>query len=302
MSSDPLQALALAGVLGTLGAIFLYVRKSVSRDLNHADFLAKLDAPLEPPQPPERAIWVYVPSKALEQPWLKCCAATILQNGGARVCFVDDKAILKLVPDWKTEKDAILAQEGSAPQVHARIALLGMARILYHYGGTIVPLSYVCSRSLLPLIDSEYPFACDHSIGGNPKANFAPSPQFMGAPAEHSLTSCLVAYLRQKPLNPAADPVIETSLWLKKQAELGKVSQINAAAIGSANTLGEPFTADDLVGRPTYVPTQPSAAYGLWVPLDAPRFHSSAWLAYSPAERVLSGEYALAVALRRALN
>jgi hypothetical protein len=57
-----------------------------------------------------------------------------------------------LIPSWKIPMNDDDATSLTEP-MKTRARMLGMAQLLYHYGGMIVPPSFVCCKSLKPLFE-----------------------------------------------------------------------------------------------------------------------------------------------------
>lgn len=83
----------------------------------------------------------------LNQPYLHLTIKSVINHCGDDfdVCLIDDDTFSKLVPDW----DADLSKICEPMKSHLRE--IGIAELLFHYGGMTVPNSFVCCQNLMPL-------------------------------------------------------------------------------------------------------------------------------------------------------
>lgn len=107
-------------------------------------------------------LWIYVPleensrewdtfnerkTKKINIPYVEYCMKTILvkNKGLFNICVVTDNDVGELIPDWKFR-----INELSEP-IKNRVRRLAKLKLLYHYGGLVVPMSCLCLRSLRSL-------------------------------------------------------------------------------------------------------------------------------------------------------
>jgi len=83
----------------------------------------------------------------LNQPYLYLCSQSIIKNceDSFNICFIDDFSFEKLIPNWnfsiKNISDPILFY----------IRHLGFSKLIYNYGGMIMPISFLCFKDLIGL-------------------------------------------------------------------------------------------------------------------------------------------------------
>ena len=86
-------------------------------------------------------------SHQLNQPYLFMTIQTIVNMCGNdfHICLIDDDTFAKLIPGW--DHDMQIMQE----PVRSHMRQQGLMTLLYYYGGMVVPDSFLCMRTLLPL-------------------------------------------------------------------------------------------------------------------------------------------------------
>lgn len=80
----------------------------------------------------------------LNQPYKKLCVQTIIKNCGDdfNICLIDDDSFSKLVPSWNLQ-----IGEMTDP-IKSHIRKLALSKLLYYYGGMLLPSSSVAVKGL----------------------------------------------------------------------------------------------------------------------------------------------------------
>ena len=100
----------------------------------------------------------------LNQPYLYLTVKSIIsQNEDSfHICMIDDKSFSKLLPDWSIDMTTI-----SSP-VSDYIRTMGLTKLVYKYGGIIVPPSFLCMKDLSEMYkvgsSNHKMFICDYRI------------------------------------------------------------------------------------------------------------------------------------------
>jgi len=83
----------------------------------------------------------------LNQPFIHLTIKTIVDHCSKdfNICLIDDDTFEKLLPDWDVRLSTI------AEPLRHRIRQLGLLKLVYYYGGMVVPNSFVCRKNLAPL-------------------------------------------------------------------------------------------------------------------------------------------------------
>ena len=105
-------------------------------------------------------LWIHIPyeynsrnwlsfgsrsSLELNQPYLYLTVKSIIQkcSDSFRICMIDDMSFAKLMPDWQ-----INMQRVSSP-ISDKLRSLAMVKLLYIYGGMVVPMSHLYVKILI---------------------------------------------------------------------------------------------------------------------------------------------------------
>jgi len=88
-------------------------------------------------------------STNLNQPYLYLTVKSIINQGAEdfNVCLINDNSIHKLLPNWNIELDNL------ANPLKQHFRRLAMMKILYNYGGMIVPPSYLALKPMYEIYD-----------------------------------------------------------------------------------------------------------------------------------------------------
>jgi len=83
-------------------------------------------------------------SRKLNQPYKDLCVESIIRQCGNsfNVCLINDDSISKLLPEWNIQLSQL------ANPIKENVRQLGLAKLLYSYGGVIVPDSTIMLRNI----------------------------------------------------------------------------------------------------------------------------------------------------------
>ena len=86
-------------------------------------------------------------SNEVNKPYITYCIDTIVSKCGNEfnVCLIDDESFSKLLVNWNIDLSRIDDVNKE------KLRLLAISKILYNYGGMIVPSSFICLKSLKSL-------------------------------------------------------------------------------------------------------------------------------------------------------
>ncbi len=210
-------------------------------------------------------------TRGLNQPYLHLTIGSIIKHcgGSFNVCLIDDNSFSKLLPDWEVNVEVL----PSPMKEHTR--QLAMAKLLYRYGGIIVPASFACFTDLTQL-KSQMPFVglcrnrgMNNSMDSGRKT-FFPSTDFMGAEKEDPEILKLVSMLQVNNSRDftggESDFVGKTGIWLYNEIGAGRISGLDAKIIGCADSSGEAILLDDLMSS-KHIDLSTDAV-GVYIPAD----------------------------------
>lgn len=252
-------------------------------------------------------LWIHVPyeynsrswqsfgsrsSYELNQPYLYVTIQSIINkcSDDFRICIIDDTSFSKLIPDWSIDMKLI-----SNP-ISDKMRALGMAKLLYIYGGVSIPISFLCIRNIEPMyskgVTGDKPFVCEN-IDRNITSttySFYPNMSFMGAPRKNELINQLVEFMQRAISNDfTAESVFigEFDRWIEARVREGKMNTVSGSLLGVKDKQGNAITVDELMSNTPI--KMAKDIYGIWIPsqeiLKRRKFE---WFARMSVSQILS--------------
>ena len=233
----------------------------------------------------------------LNQPYIHLTIKTIIDHCGDdfNICLIDDETFSKLIPSWDIDLMTV------AEPMKSHFRQLGLAQLVYFYGGMIVPNSFVCTRNLKDLYDTNTsdgrPFVAE---ANNNTMNvrdqkrrllFIPDMYFMGAQRNDPTMKELVEYLKRLNKNPhfssETDFVGSVSQWLLEAVNNMQINLIGGEIIGVKTDDRKAILLDNLMEEQFLKISYKSV--GIYIPADEiltrPKFQ---WFAVLPTEEILN--------------
>jgi len=248
-------------------------------------------------------------STDLNQPYLHLTIQSIINHCGNdfHICLIDDETFSKLIPTW--DIDIVNMPE----PVKSNIRELGLAQLVYYYGGMVVPNSFLCCQNLLGLysngISNMQPFACENinrtqEFTQTHKAIFTPDAYFYGAPKNNCTIKEYIEMLKVRCMNPHFTAEYEfrgqTQRLFQRFILNQKMNLIGGELVGVKNDKRKPILVDDLLGE-GFLVLSPNA-YGIYIPeediLNRTKFQ---WFAAMTTEQVLNTNTILSKYIRASM-
>ena len=270
------------------------------------DYLLTTPSPLVDDKDKRPVMWIHVPyeynsrnwisfgsrsSMDLNQPYLYLTVKSIINQckDTFRIVIIDDSSFEKIIPDWSINMKKI-----SHP-ISNNVRSLAMAKILYVYGGIIVPISFLCTRNLIDMynrgITDGKMFVCeniDRNITSS-MYDFYPDIRFMGAIKENETIGGLVEYMQRKISNDFTEQSIflgDFNHWIYNQIKKNKALLIDGKDVGVKNMEDQPILLEDLLSE-NYIDFY-SDMYGIWIPAsDILKMRKYEWFSRLSARQVL---------------
>jgi len=250
-------------------------------------------------------LWIYLPSEpnsrhmkkfgdghstSLNQEYLFLTIKSIIMtnDNSFTICIIDNKSFNKILPNWEYDLNAI------APPISSHLIQLALAKILYQYGGILVPPSFLCFKNLIGLYDygtkDNKVFICENinrSISYS-SHDFTTDTTFMGCQPNNKLMLEYVKYCEIIASNNTQNPEFLGLFdeWFYKNK--GKIIIINGKRIGTKTKSYKMITIEDLFSE-TYIPFS-KEAYGIYIPskevIERVKYE---WFARLSKKEVLSG-------------
>jgi len=214
-------------------------------------------------------------STDLNQPFIHLTIKTIVNHCSKdfNICLIDDETFEKLLPNW----DVNLVQV--AEPSRSRIRQLGLLKLVYYYGGLVVPNSFICCRNLKGLYEEgtvgDKPFVCENV---NRTSNllldkrhraFLPDLYFFGAKKNNDTIKELVEFVKAENREPhfSAEPeflgdlsMITLSLVVEQ-----KINLIDGTKVGVKTVKRKTIGVEELMGD-GFLDIDPITSYGIYIP------------------------------------
>jgi len=231
-------------------------------------------------------LWVHVPyeynsrdwlsfgsrsSFDLNQPYLYLTMRSIIRQceKSFTICIIDDDSFKKLIPGWNIDMTKI------SDPILSNMRILGIAKLLYIYGGFACPISFVCLKDLSSLYikgtRGDKMFVCEtiNRTSTSSELDFFPNLSFFGAPKECQTIQELCHFIQTTiSTDYTAESVFlgEFDKWCMQRIERGQINVIDGTEIGTKTTIGKQIVIDDLLSN-HYLDVSPDI-YGIYIPAD----------------------------------
>ena len=213
-------------------------------------------------------IWIHIPnelnsrkwvsfgsrtSRNLNIPFVNLCIDSIIKNceKDFNIVILKDESFKDYIPDWEYDIE-------KAPIVEKKkLRRLGLLKIIYYYGGIIVPPSFKCEKSLIDFNNDTFSFELDNRSITNSTNTFLPTLDFMGASKNnHVIHNLIEKYVSiENKINNSIGHVLEKNLTV-----------VDGRLIGVKTTDNKSVCIDDYFNEPNLF--EVGERYGVLLPLD----------------------------------
>jgi hypothetical protein len=230
----------------------------------------------------------------LNQPYLYLTLKSIIDKCGEdfNICLIDDDTFGNIIPGWTVDLSLV------ASPIKMKIRQLALAKILYYYGGFLLPSSFICFQNLAPLYysltDGGKMFVGElvSRTDVSDKVDFFPSTKFMGCQKNCQLMSEYISYLE---INTSTDFTAESHFlgsynrWCYEKINSGRMNMIPADMLGARDTAGKQITIDVLMSNNFLSLSE--RVQGLYLPADEIlRRTAYQWFARLSAKQALASD------------
>jgi len=234
----------------------------------------------------------------LNQPYIHLTIKSIITHCSDyfHICLIDDETFSKLIPTWDINLCNI------AEPLKSQYRQLGLAQLVYFYGGMVVPNSFLCTRDLSTLYEegtqSNRPFVCEavnrttnvQNGMKSTKMPFIPDTFFMGAKKNDPIIKEYVDYLQSRSksghITDVYDFVGDVSVGCVGTIKKGKMNLVGGELIGIKTRKGKPVLIEDLM-EDNFLDLYENM-YGIYIPeeefLKRPKF---AWFPVLSTEQLM---------------
>ena len=207
----------------------------------------------------------------LNQPYMSLTIRSIVNQcaDSFHICMIDDDAFSKLLPNWSINMTSI-----SSP-ILDYIRFMGCAKLLYMYGGMIVPPSFLCMRNLINMYEhgtsKNEMFLCeniDRNITST-SYDFYPNMRFMGAQQNAHVMGEFIEYIQRlisSDFTSQAEFLGDMNRWCNSRIKNHKITLIGGKLVGVKTMDDQPILVDNLLSN-EYIDIYPDT-YGIYIPAD----------------------------------
>jgi hypothetical protein len=214
-------------------------------------------------------------STDLNQPYIHLCIKTIINHCGDdfNICLIDDDSFSKLIPNW----DIDLAKV--AEPMRSQLREIGLLKLVYYFGGMVVPNSFVCLKNLKGLYDlkmtTKTPFFCENvnrSVNiakGTSTRQFVPDLTLFGCEKNSETVKEIIEILKKEVdthFTNEGEFLGNVSHLLMDMAELNKINVLGGELIGVKTATKKQVTVDNLLEE-RFIQFHPMI-YGIYIPED----------------------------------
>ena len=277
--------------------------QSLKKYLLNESSLAKVKKPI---------MWIHIPyeynarhwqsfgsrsSFDLNQPYLYLTVKSIIKNceDSFHICLIDDNTFKKLIPGWNIDLSAI----GTPTRDYIR--QMALAKLVYNYGGMVVPISFLCFRNLDSLYAkgtrNDKMFICEN-VDSNITSTtneFYPDASFMGAPKNNETVAELIEFMQRiisSDYTAQVEFLGDFNRWCNSRIEKGQINLIDGKEVGTKTMEDKQVLVDDLLAE-DYIDFY-SNSYGIWIPAKMILSRTNyEWFARMSAQQVLEGNVIL---------
>ena len=187
------------------------------------------------------------------------------------IVFVDDDSFSRIIPEWKHNMSIL------PDPIKSYFRELAMSKLLYLYGGIIVPASTICIKNLEEIyyrntankgmfIGEFYNRTITNQSGG---VNFFPHTRFMGCERENESMKELINYIELVISQDNSNEINLDGKLSRKCFELiksGKVKRITTDLLGGVDANNKIISIEDLMGNTFF--NLPETCSLVYIPAD----------------------------------
>jgi len=216
--------------------------------------------------------WISFGSRSsydLNQPYLYLTVKSIIQHckDSFHVCLVDDNSFAKLIPGWNIDMGAV-----SYP-ISNKFRDLAMTKLIYLYGGIVVPPSFLCMKNLSGMYQRGTTggkmFVCEtiNRTASSVNHTYYPDISFMGSMKENPVVKSLLEFMERTISTDFTSESIflgKFDKWCAVKIQNNEINLIPALEIGVKDINDDPITIDILMSQ-GYIKLY-SNTYGILIP------------------------------------
>ena len=208
----------------------------------------------------------------LNQPYIVSCVETIIKHCGNsfNICLIDDSSFEKLIPGWNVNLDRI------SDPYKSYVRQMAITKILYYFGGFLIPNSTIILKDLKPLYDSALSEHSLFTINGVNRGNSAeysqlfPMTQIIGCKKQSNVMKEFTLFLEKNLKSDLSDEfnfLGESNKWLYEACLNNKIKVIDSKCLGILDKKSKIVGVDRLM-KNSFVEYDSNILYGIYIPSD----------------------------------
>jgi hypothetical protein len=246
----------------------------------------------------------------LNQPYIHLTIKTIIDHCGDdfNICLIDDNTFSKLIPSWEIDLSTV------AEPMKSQLRQIGMAELVYYYGGMMLPNSFLCMKPLSEFyksaITGDKPFVCEqvnHSVNlmkQKQRYTFLPDTFIMGAPKNSDTIKEMIVYLKKRNQTPHfssdRDFLGDTAQWCMDAIAAEKMNLVGGEYVGVKTAKRQAILIDHLMEE-EYLDLSPNCV-GIYIPenelLSRKKYQ---WFPVLPTEELMKTNASITKYMKAAL-
>jgi hypothetical protein len=208
-------------------------------------------------------------SNKVNQPYRLLAIKSIIDTCGDsfNISLIDDSTFGKIIPGWTIDLSIV----GDPLKSHLR--QLAMTKILYYYGGLVLPSSFVALQDLYDVYESNTSDGkmltaevVNRTIG-HVSASVIPTISFLGCQKDSEHCKALIdeqESLVSQDQTDASNFLGVTNVWLHNAAKRGNAHVIPGQLVGTVDKDGNPIGIEELLGQTEVLVNR--RCYGILIP------------------------------------
>jgi len=251
-------------------------------------------------------------SMDLNQPYIHMTIKTIVDHCGDdfHICLIDDNTFSKLIPSWDVD------MTGLAEPFKSRVREIGLAELVYYYGGMVLPNSFLCMKPLkgfyLNATAMDKPFVCEAvnrsanivRQGSTGRLAFLPDLRIFGGNKNDPTIKEMIKMLKEKTRVPHfsddRELLGEDGYWCLDRVDAGKMNLVGGEVVGVKTTCRKPILIENLLEE-NYLKLSPQCV-GIAIPDEEVLVRTKyQWFAVMDTKQILDSEFILSKYARAAI-
>ena len=211
-------------------------------------------------------------SDQLNQPYIISCVETIIKKCGDsfNICLINDDSFDKLLPSWEINLNKL------TDPVKNHVRQLALSKILYTYGGLLLPNSTIVMKDLKPIFDKALAKTTFFAVEGINKCSSAdmiamfPMTNILGCHKNSEPLKHYIGYLERKISSDYTDEgnfLGEDNKFLYRLYKNNKISLVGGAVFGIVDKHCKMVTIENLMSN-AFIEFDKLKTHAIFIPSD----------------------------------